>query len=374
MSVYDVAIVGLGAMGSAAAWQIAARGRSVVGFDRFTPPHVFGSTHGRSRIIREAYFEHPLYVPLVQRAYALWADLEQLTGAALFHQTGGLMIGPREGSLVNGTRESATRHGLRYEEWDAAAVRRRSPALAPAEDMAAIWEPRAGMLLPERSVAAMLGEARRLGADLRVNAIVTGWSSHGDHIVAEVGEARIAARRLVLAAGPWIAGLTTGMELPLTLERAVQGWFTPRDAVVGAPAALPVFILEDASGHVCYGLPDIGDGVKLAEHHGGEPTTMDTIRREVDGADRKRLEGVARRWLPGVVPDLQDASTCVYTNTPDQHFIVDVHPAEPRVIVVSACSGHGFKFAPAIGEIVADMAMDRRPVFDTTPFSIARLS
>jgi sarcosine oxidase len=372
VSTYDAAVVGLGAMGSAAAWQLARRGARVIGLDRFTPPHTIGSTHGHTRIIREAYFEHPLYVPLVRRAYELWSDLAAEARSTLFHQTGGLMIGRPDSTLVRGSRESAVRHGIPFEEWDAREVGRRVPALAPDPDMVAIREPRAGVLLPERAVTAMLGEARRHGADLRFETIVTGWSRTNAHLEIETACERLHARSIVVAAGPWLPELARALNLPLVLERAVQGWFAPRDARIGTPEAFPVFILEEPDGELVYGLPDVGHGVKLAGHHGGEATTMETIRRTIDPPDRERLEAVARRRVPGVVPAVRQASTCLYTNTPDQHFIVDRHPADHGVVIVSACSGHGFKFAPVIGEVAAALASDDEPRFDLTPFALAR--
>lgn len=374
MSVYDVAIVGLGAMGSAAAWQLARRGARVIGLDRFTPPHSFGSTHGQTRIIREAYFEHPLYVPLVRRAYHCWSELAADAGVSLFHQTGGLMIGRRDSTLVRGSRETAAAHGIAFEQWDAREISRRVPALAPDADMIAIHEPRAGVLLPERGVAAMLAEARRHGAELQFETAVAGWSRAGDHLEIHVGGKRVGATCVVLAAGPWLPEIARDLNLPLVVERAVQGWFAPRDERIGTPDAFPIFILEEPDGQIVYGLPDVGQGVKLAGHHGGETTTVQTVRHAIDAADRERLVTVARRRVPGVVPDLRQASTCLYTNTPDQHFIVDRHPADGRVVVVSACSGHGFKFAPVIGELTAALVSDTEPAFDLTPFALARFA
>jgi sarcosine oxidase len=301
VSAYDIAIVGLGAMGSAAAWQLARRGSRVIGFDRFTPPHAFGSTHGHTRIIREAYFEHPLYVPLVQRAYELWSDLSACAGEPLFRQTGGLTIGRPDSTLVRGSRASATEHDLRWEEWGADEIRRRVPALAPSGEMVAIWEPRAGVLLPERSVAAMLADARRHGAELRFDTPVAGWTPQHDRIVVDTANGSISASAVVLAAGPWLPEVMGTVRLPLVLERVVQGWFQPRDGNLGTPGAFPVFILEEPDGRIVYGLPDVGQGVKLAGHHGGERTTLDAIRRTVDASDRARLETIAARWVPGVV-------------------------------------------------------------------------
>ncbi len=218
---YDIGIVGLGALGAATAWQLAARGAHVAGFDRHRPPHSFGSTHGRSRIIREAYFEHPMYVPLVQRAYALWADLEAAAGTRLFQACGGLMIGRPESALLRGARISAARHALQVQEWTAAELSDRVPALTVPDDMVALFEPRAGVLDPERAVSAMLRQAQALGATLAFDAPVAGWEIEpaGPTLILEDG-ARVPCRQLALCAGGWLPRVA-GIDLPLQIERAV---------------------------------------------------------------------------------------------------------------------------------------------------------
>jgi sarcosine oxidase len=373
MQSFDVAIVGLGAIGSAAAWHLADRGISVLGLDRHTPPHHYGSSHGHARIIREAYFEHPQYVPMVQRAYALWDTLAGASRAELMRRTGGLMIGPQDGQLVSGAMRSAQLHQLPCALWSAADVRERVPALSPSDDMVGLWEPRAGVLFPERCVETMLNAARARGARLIYETTVTGWQADGGGITLATGSHDYRAGRLILAGGPWMPELLPGLGLPLMIERAVQHWFRPPAGNgVSGPDRLPIFIMEYARDRLLYGLPDTGRGVKIAKHHQGERTTADTVRRHVDEDEQLEMHGLVRQWLPRVAGPLTESTVCLYTNTPDTHFILDRHPEHQRVIVASPCSGHGFKFASAIGEILADLAMERAPVFDLSPFRATR--
>jgi sarcosine oxidase len=377
---YDVVVAGLGAMGSAAAFHLARRGARVLGLDRFAPPHDRGSSHGRSRIIREAYFEDPLYVPLVQRAYELWDELEIAAGTQLFRRTGGLMLGPRDGAVVSGALASARRHGLAHEELDATEVTRRFPAFHPTPGMVGVWEPRAGYLVPERAVAAHLALAAQHGAELRTGESVLRWEAGGDrveYVTARSGaHATYAARRLVLAAGAWTRRLLEPeLQLPLVVERVVQHWFRPaRDAELFAPDRFPIFICEYAPGLAWYGFPDAGEGVKAALHHHGElGVDPDVLRREVAPEEVAAVRALLRTFMPAADGPLLDSAVCMYTNTPDEHFVVDVHPAHPEVVIASPCSGHGFKFSSAIGELVADLATGGRTGFDLTPFRIARL-
>jgi sarcosine oxidase len=368
---HDVAIIGLGAMGSAAAWQLARRGLRVIAFDRYAPPHSFGSTHGHSRIIREAYYEHPLYVPLVQRAYALWREIEADTGAVLLQVTGGVMIGAPGSAIVRGAAESARRHNLPSATWTASELRSRAPAFRVPDDFVALWEPRAGMLRPEAAIDAMLASARRRGAELLFDTPVTGWKPDRSSIVVATAAHDYRARRVIVAAGAWIGRLLPHTPLPVTVERAVQFWFDPgANPALHRADQLPIFIVE-AAGQYFYGLPDQGHGVKLAEHHSGETTTADGVRRVVDDSEREAIRELARTWLPGL-GRLVDQSVCLYTNTPDSHFVIDRVPDHPAVILASPCSGHGFKFAPVIGEILADLATDRQPAFDLAPFALSR--
>jgi sarcosine oxidase len=359
-------------MGAALAWRLARRGVRVVGLDRLRPPHALGSSHGRSRIIREAYYEHPQYVPIVRRAYELWAELEGEARTRLFQATGGLMIGAPDGALVGGARASATRHRVAVQEWSPDELRRRVPALTAPHDAVGLFEPRAGVLDPERSVEVLLTRASALGADLRFDATAIDWTAASDTVTVTTAAGDvIAGRHLVLAAGGWLASLVPDLALPLTVERAVQYWFPTGGDPRYSPTALPIFLLESPDGRLLYGLPDQGHGLKLAEHHGGQTATVETLERKVSPEEPIQFRTFAAPFVPGL-PEPCATAVCFYTNTPDEHFVLDRHPRHPQVHLMSACSGHGFKFAPAIGELVADEISGRGPVADLAPFRLSR--
>ncbi len=370
---YDVIVLGLGAMGSATTSELAKRGHRVLGLEQFQSPHAFGSSHGKSRVIREAYFEHPLYVPLVQRAYEGWANLEEAAGKDLLQITGGVMVGMPESALVAGARRSAVTHGLPFEDLTAPDLRRRFPALAPAEAMVGLFEPRAGILNPERCIESLLDQARRGGAELRFAERVLEWNATIDGVTVKTSAGEYQAGRLVLAAGPWIGGLLGGLGLRFQVERQVMFWFHPAaHPELFSPDRLPVFIWEWRPDSFFYGMPELGDGVKIACHHEGETTTAELVRREVDAKEVAAMRQLVARHLPHANGALADRKVCLYTNAPDGHFVLDLHPEFPQVVIASPCSGHGFKFAPAIGEIVADLVIEGRSRFDVSPFSVRR--
>ena len=367
---HDVAIVGLGAMGSAAAHELARRGVDVIGFDRHTPPHTLGSSHGHSRIIREAYFEDPVYVPMVQRAFELWRDLERRSGAALLAQNGGLMIGAPGSVLVEGALRSARLHGLQHSVLQAGEVRERFPALRPEPGMVAVWEPRAGILNPEACVTAQLDQARHHGARLHFDEPVSHWQADEDGCLGIVtAQGRYRARQLIVSAGAWVGSLLPGLRLPFSVERQVLHWFEPtRDAEHFDARRCPIHLWQFDGGRFFYGFPDQGSGVKLAFHHGGETTTAGEVRREVTAAEVEDVRATVRRFVPAADGRLLASAVCLYTNTPNEHFLIDRHPAHANVLIASPCSGHGFKFAPVIGELLADLVERRPPRFDLSLF------
>lgn len=369
----DVVVIGAGAMGSAAAYALARRGVRVTAIDRFAPPHAHGSSHGRTRIIREAYFEHPAYVPLVRRAYQLWADLERETGRALFRRTGGLTLGAEDGVLVSGALRSAREHAVDHETLDAGEMRRRVPALAPPPNTVGVLEHRAGILFPERCVEALRAAARRRGAQLVIEERVLRWDASSGFVSVTTDRGMHRARRVILTAGAWLAQLAPGLGVPLVVERQAVHWITPRKHPerVGA-RHLPVTIWEYAPGCMFYVIPDVGDGLKAALHHQGATVEPDTLVAPVTHAERAEVLALIGRYLNDAAGIVSESATCLYTNTPDGHFVIDAHPGVPEVIVASACSGHGFKFAPAIGEALADLALGTEPAVDLTPFRLAR--
>jgi sarcosine oxidase len=372
---YNAIVIGLGAMGSATLFHLAKRGSRVAGFEQFQPAHAFGSSHGDSRIIRETYFEHPLYVPLVQRAHELWRELEEASGKRLMTINGGLMIGPRDGAVITGTLRSAREHALPHAVLSAAEVHERFPPFRLDESLIAVFDPRAGYLEPELCTAAHVDGARRAGAEIRFDEPILEWNADGDGVRVRTSKASYRADKLVVAAGPWCAGFLADLELPLTIERQVVFWLEPGREVAQYDAArFPIYAYEFEPGTICYGFPRLARGVKAAVMHGGE---LAPAPDKIDRMVRARDEDVLRAAIRPVLPDLSAAparggDVCLFTNTPDHDFIIDFHPRHPQVLISSPCSGHGFKFASAIGELQSDLLIDGASRFDLAPFRIRR--
>ena len=376
MTDFDIAIIGLGVMGSACARELSRRGARVIAFDQLTPPHTMGSSHGHTRIIREAYYEHPLYVPLVRRAYELWHDLERESGATLFHQTGGLMVGPEKGPLFQGALDSARTHGVDHEILDARQLSDRFPAYLARSDWVAILERRAGMLFPERCIESLLASAQQNGATLRFKTKAGGWRREaGGRIQVSLENETITAKQLIVSAGSWLPGLSdsVGIQLPLEIERQLSHWFQPEesDPPRFQPANCPIALWEMPDGDVFATFPNEGHGVKCGMHHAGATTSPESVSRTVTQGENAVARELLETVMPGAGGKLREARVCLYTNTPDRHFIIDwLQPNE--VLLLSPCSGHGFKFATAIGELAAELVLDGRTWLDLKPFSLAR--
>ena len=351
----DVIVAGLGAHGSATAYELASRGASVIGFDRFARGHTLGSSGGRSRIIRLSYYEHPDYVPLLRRAWDRWRALERESGEALLTETGGLYAGPPDGELVSGALASARQHALAHELLDVAALRARFPMFTWVDGWEAIFDRQAGWLAPERCIETHLRLAQARGARFHFEAPIEHWEATREGVRVETAAGSYEARRLVLAAGAWIPELVPALRPVLAVERSVLFWFEPR-ADRDAFARLPVYILEEPD-RLYYGFPYIeGQGVKVAGLHFGDLVDPNGVDRAASPRDEARV----RTWLQERVPVLDGpphaAKVCMYTNAADNNFILDL--LEPNVVLASACSGHGFKFASVIGEICADLALE----------------
>jgi sarcosine oxidase len=357
----DVIVVGLGAMGSAAACQLARRGQRVLGLEAFSRGHSLGSSHGESRVIRLAYWEHPDYVPLLRRAYALWRELEAASGEELLIQTGGLFIGPRDGELVQGTLQSVTTHALSHTLLDADAIRREYPLLRPRDSDVAIYEDPAGLLMPEKCVEAHASQAELNGADLHYGEAVTDWSVDGSGVVVQTDAGTYTAERLLLTAGAWLKPLVK-VDLPLQPERVPMFWLRPTEPIdLFAPERFPVWLWDTGATGMFYGFPHLSwDGVKLARHHSGVDCDPDTVEREIQPSDEAPVRSFVSRYMPGLDGPVALARVCMYTNTPDQHFVVDRHPEFPQVTYAGGFSGHGFKFASVMGEILADLCLEGR--------------
>lgn len=369
-SSYDVIVLGLGAMGSSAAYQLSRKRVKVLGLERFSPPHDLGSSHGQTRIIREAYFEDPRYVPLIQRAYELWDELERVSATRLCHLTGGVMIGPPNGALLQGALASAQAHRLEYRQMTAAQIHDQFPALRPPPSMAGLWEPRSGILFPEVCIKAHLTLAQRQGAELRFQEKVLEWSAHGDRVQVRTDQSEYEAGRLILAAGSWLPYLWPQCPVPLRVERQTMFWLSPRKKLLFEAGTCPVHVWEHEPNRIFYGFPNLGQGVKLACHDRGPETHPDFVDREVDGAETAGILKLADLFLPDLGRTVLNQSVCLYTRTPDGHFLIDRHPRHPQVLIASPCSGHGFKFSSVIGEILADLARDRQPPFDLSLFGL----
>ncbi|HET9706919.1 MAG TPA: N-methyl-L-tryptophan oxidase [Gemmatimonadales bacterium] len=371
---YDIILAGLGAVGSSTAFHLSGRGLRVLGLDRFHAPHTMGSSHGGSRVIRETAFEHPRYVPLARRAYELWRRLEAATQTSLLHVTGVLYVGPEGDGIVPGTLASARQHGIKHEVLETATLARRYPALQDLSAAIGVFEPGAGWLDPEGAVTAALRYATAHGIELRFDEPVTRWEAAGDGVRVTTTRGTYEARRLLLSAGAWMPGLLGAAGRGLSVERQVQHWFDP---VSPGGATLPVFIRQTAEA-VFYALPPAAraDGaIKVAVHHDGAPTTPETVQREVGPEEVAATRRLLERYAPVLAGAHRASVVCLYTNSADGHFVIDRHPQHPSVVVASPCSGFGFKFASAVGEILAGMLLDEAaPALDLAPFRMGRLS
>ena len=354
----DVVVVGAGTAGSATLWRLAERGVHAIGIEQFEPGHSQGSGHGESRIIRTAYHEHPAYVPLVRSAWRLWRSLEAATGTSLLTRTGAVMIGPSDGELITGVLAAVRTHDLEFEQLDQDACRDRFPQHVLGVTEVAVVEPDAGFLRPELAIRTMAESAVAAGATLITTTQARGVESAPGGVRVLMDSGTLTARHVVICAGAWVADLLPSLRASLQVERQVQAWFPARDRSMYDPERFPVFIRESGR-HFLYGIPSPnGQAVKAGIHHEGVSTSPRTIDRSVSHADVAVLTALVDELLREVGPAADRATVCMYTNAPDGHFVIGAAPGLDNVTVVSACSGHGFKFAPVLGEIAADLAVD----------------
>jgi sarcosine oxidase len=375
MSLFDVVVCGLGATGSAALRELSRRGLRVLGIEQFTPGHDRGSSHGATRIIRLGYFEHPSYVPLLRRAYELWRELEELSGKRLLHITGIAEIGPPGGALINGVLASVSTHALRYELLSASELMRRIPAFQLPPQYQAVVQPDGGFLAAEPSIHAMLALARSAGAEIRIGETIRAIepSPAGVRIITD--RARLDAGAAVVAVGPWIKAMLPGLRAPLRVTRQVMAWFAPGDPEQFRPGRFPVFLLESRHG-IHYGFPLDGDGlVKVAKHHHRDETVdPETCDRTISIADENLIRAALVDHLPSANGRRAAAASCLYTVAPDGDFVIDSLPGHPHVLIASPCSGHGFKFAPVVGEILADLVTKSARRHEIGRFSLKRFA
>jgi sarcosine oxidase len=378
MDHFDVVVCGLGAMGSAALHHLARRGQRVLGLERHTPGHDRGSSHGSTRIIRLGYFEHPAYVPLLRRAYTLWRELEAASGRRLLHVTGIAEIGPPAGPLVRGTLASARLHELSHEVLSAPELMRRFPAFRVPQDYVAVLQPEGGILAAEHSLHAQLALAAAAGADIRSGETVQAIEPRAGSVRVTTDRGIVETGVAIVAVGAWTKTLLPEFAAGLRVTREVMAWFAPTDADLLCADRFPVFIIESRHG-MHYGIPALrGEpspaGIKVAKHHHRDETVdPDAYDRTVSAADQALIRAAIADHLPTANGELLEAKTCLYTMTPDGNFLIDHLPGAPNVIVASPCSGHGFKFAPVIGEALADLATTGATAHDIGWFSRRRL-
>ena len=372
---YDVIVAGVGGMGSAATAQLAARGLRVLALEQHELGHGFGSSHGFTRIIRLAYFEDPSYVPLLRRAFALWRELQDGLDEPLLHVTGGLDVGTAGSVVFEGSLRSCREHDLPHEVLDATALAARFPGWRPAPNAMAVYQPDAGFLTPERCIQAYAHRARSLGADIRTGERVLSYTAGGGRVRVRTDRGEYEAGQLVLTAGPWMRELAPALRALLSPERQVLGWFDVADRAQFAPQAFPVFVLEAEEG-TYYGFPEYGvPGFKIGRyHHLDERVHPDTVDRACHPRDEAALREAVSRYFPAANGALRSSAVCMFTNTPDEHFIIDRAPDAPEVLLVSPCSGHGFKFCSVVGEICADLVQHGRTSHDIGLFRLARFA
>jgi sarcosine oxidase len=374
---YDAIVIGLGGMGSAAAYHLARRGRRVLGLEQFGPLHEQGSSHGLTRIIRLAYHEHPSYVPLLRRSYELWHELERTAGEELLITTGSLEGGPGDGETFRGALEAAELHDLPHEVLDAAELRARYPAYAGFDPSTrVVFQPDGGFLLAERSVRAHLDAAVAAGADLRFETPVRGWEplgTDGVRVVTDAGAHE--ADRLVICAGAWAGRVVPALAEFATPERQVLAWLTPHRPELFTPDRFPVFLLDVEEGSY-YGFPTHeGHGFKFGwYHHFREPIDPADPDRSARADDEAALRAFAERYFPDGAGATEMLKACIFTNSPDEHFLIDRLPDAPQVSVAAGFSGHGYKFCSVVGEIMADLAIEGSTRHDIGLFRLDRFA
>ena len=372
---YDVIVVGLGGMGSAAAYHLAARGRRVLGLERHEAAHDKGSSHGGSRIIRQAYFEDPGYVPLLLRAYELWEKLAADSQRDVYRLTGGLFIGPPDCQIVSGSLRASRQWDLPHELLDAAEITARFPNFTPHPKDIALYDAQAGFARPELTVRAHLEIAEKAGATLQFGEPVLHWNQTATGMRVVTGRGSYTAAQLMICPGAWAPQVLGQSGVPITVERQVMYWLDPIGGVSGFEDH-PIFIHENAFGVHTYGFPAIDGprgGVKVGFARNGIACTPDTIDRVVHEREISAISARVAELLPALAGKCLRAATCMYSNTPDRHFVIGRHPQCADVIMACGFSGHGFKFVPVVGEILADLAIDRATDHPISMFDPQRL-
>jgi sarcosine oxidase len=373
-STHDVIVVGVGGMGSATTTHLARRGLDVLGLERYDIPHTKGSSHGHSRIIRRAYYEDASYVPLVERAFDLWDRLADDTGREILHRTGSIDAGPPDDPVFVGSKRSCEEHDIPHEVLDGAELHERFPGYQLPEEFRAVYQADGGFVVPEEAIAGHVEAAQAAGATVRAREPVEGWTeTTAGGVSVETARGTYEADALVLAAGAWNRQFADALEGLLEPERQVLAWFQPEAPERFRPSSFPVWNISAPHGRF-YGLPIYRvPGFKIGKyHHRDERVDPDDWNRNPEPADERLLREFTEAYFPAAAGPTMGLSTCLFTNSPDEHFILDTLPEHPQVVVAGGFSGHGFKFASVIGSILADLAVDGETDHPIEPFRLDR--
>ena len=373
MPSYDAIVIGVGGMGSAAVYHLARRGLQVLGLEKHAIPHEMGSSHGYSRMIRYTLQEHPSYVPLVRRSYELWHEMEETAGEELMVTTGSIRAGAHDSPFFLNAKEACDLHSIPYEILTASEVNKRFPGYRFPEEISSVYQADGGFLLPERCIVTHVQAAERAGADVHSQETVLDWEVRGDGVQVRTDRDTYTAGRLVVTVGPWAANLVPELAAYAVPERQVMGWFQPERPELYTAEIFPVFGVFTEEGRY-YGFPSHAvPGFKIGRaHHLLQKVDPDAIDREVHPEDEEILRQAVNRYFPLAAGKLLDRQTCMYTNTPDEHFMIGTLPGQPQVSVAAGFSGHGFKFASVIGEIMADLAQNGATEHDINLFRLDR--
>jgi len=373
---YDAIVLGVGGMGSAAVYQLAARGKRVLGLEQFGLAHDLGSSHGRSRIFRQSYWEGVHYVPLLLRAYELWRELERERGEPLLTLTGGLFFGHKASRVFEGSLASAREFQISHDLLDGREIRKRFPMFRTEDDFIGLYEEIAGMVDPDRVTVSYVEQATRRGAEVRFNEAVLGFTvlPGGEGVEVKTAGGTYTASRLVVAAGPWTGKVLAELGIPLVVQRTLLHWFQPGGTALTV-GSMPIFLFQRHDGAIMYGLPMSADqvGVKVAFHNRqNDDCQPDRIERTVSPKEIQDADEQFSELIPAIRGAHVKSKTCMYTLTPDEHFVIDKVPGRPQVILACGFSGHGYKFASVIGEILADLAIDGTSRHRIQKFELAR--
>ncbi|MFN8578530.1 MAG: N-methyl-L-tryptophan oxidase [Candidatus Sericytochromatia bacterium] len=366
--IYEVIVIGIGAMGSSALYHLSKKNSNILGIDQFVPPHNLGSSYGETRIIREAYFEHPLYVPFIQNAYKLWDELQEKSDEQLIKNTTGLMLGDLESETVTGAELSAITHNLPYQKLDFQEINKRFNYFKPTDETYGIFEKNAGVLFPEKCITENLKQAKLNGAEVLNNTKIISWEQKSDFILLKSSDNEFRSKKIIISNGAWILDLLK-INLPLEVSRETLFWIEDNNNNL---KDCPIYIWEYEKDKIFYGFPTMNNMAKVAFHHQRNLTTADKLNRDISQEEKEKMLNIAHKYL-NLKGEIQRQEVCMYTNTPDHHFLIDFYPDNENIIIASPCSGHGFKFSSIIGKILSEMIFEEKLSNNIDPFKINRL-